>query len=318
MALRLDDKWIWDFWLTKAEDGFHMFYLQAPRSIADPEQRHWNVSIGHARSEDLIDWTVLPDALSPGPPGSWDDLTTWTGSIVEHEGTWYLFYTGTSRAEDGAIQRIGLATSDDLINFERHGSEPLLETDTRWYETFDAGVWHDQAWRDPWVFQGEDGAFHMTITARATSGPVKGRGVVAHAVSDDLVNWTTNPPITSQDGFGQTEVSQLFPYRGHWYLVFCSDIATQSDKRRDLGPGTGTYYIRSDRATGPFDLKEAVPLSADRHGSTYAGKLVEHDGELLLLNWALYEKDGGFVGEIPDPVALSVDQSGELSLAGSL
>ena len=65
-------------------------------------------------------WRVLPDALRPGPSGSWDDLATWTGSVIEHDGRWHMLYTGISRSERGLIQRIGLAVSEDLTHSTKH------------------------------------------------------------------------------------------------------------------------------------------------------------------------------------------------------
>src|SRR3712207_8946841 len=73
MTLRLPDKWVWDFWLVRDGTDYHAFYLQAPRSLGDPELRHLNASIGHAASKDLRHWRILPDALSADPPGVWDD-----------------------------------------------------------------------------------------------------------------------------------------------------------------------------------------------------------------------------------------------------
>ena len=51
--------------------------------------------------------------FAPAEAPAWDDYTTWTGSVVQgDDGLWHLFYTGTSRSEDGLKQRIGHATSD--------------------------------------------------------------------------------------------------------------------------------------------------------------------------------------------------------------
>ena len=63
MTLRLPDKWVWDFWLVRDGRDYHAFYLQAPRSLGDPELRHLNASIGHATSKDLRHWRILPDAF---------------------------------------------------------------------------------------------------------------------------------------------------------------------------------------------------------------------------------------------------------------
>jgi len=166
MGLAFEDRWIWDFWLVRAVADQHLFYLQASTNIGHPDKRHWNASIGHAVSRDLMRWETLPDALSPGPRGTWDAASTWTGSVIGREGRWFLLYTGTSGAEGGLVQRIGLAVSDDLVRWRRH-ERPVLEADPRWYETLDCRAWHDQAWRDPWVFMHpDDGQFHVLAADR--------------------------------------------------------------------------------------------------------------------------------------------------------
>lgn len=299
MALSLPDKWIWDFWLTEHDGVFHLFFLQAPKSIGDPHLRHWNVSIGHAASTDLTCWSLRPDALGPATSLAWDDCSTWTGSIVRHDGRWHLFYTGTSHAEQGSVQRIGRATSFDLDHWERE-SEPLIASDPRWYEQI-GSHWHDEAWRDPWVFRGDDGVFHALITARANDGARFERGCIAHATSDDLHGWEVQPPITTPGGFGELEVPQAYEIDGTWYLIFCSHSDTQSDARRETGPGTGTYYMVADRPLGPFDAAEARPLQADRTGTSYAGRLVDFNGTQLL-TWLNRGASDEFVGELSDPV----------------
>ncbi len=107
MALRLSDRWIWDFWFASNGDEVHVFYLQAPRSLRDQQARHHNATVGHAVSVDLSRWTVLPDGLGRGSAGSFDDLATWTGSVLRHHGRWLMFYTRVSTVDDGLVQRIG-------------------------------------------------------------------------------------------------------------------------------------------------------------------------------------------------------------------
>ena len=197
MALSLPDKWVWDFWFALDGDRHHVFYLQAPRSLGRSDLRHRNASIGHAVSTDLRAWTVLPDALAPGEPGSWDDLATWTGSVIERDGRWHMLYTGISTNDSGLIQRIGLATSDDLVHWTKHPANPVLEADGRWYELLDLTRWRDQSWRDPWLFVEPDGAgVHVLLTARSPRGPADGAGVIAHARSADFVHWEVLPPLT--------------------------------------------------------------------------------------------------------------------------
>ncbi len=280
----------------------HAFYLQAPRCLGDPELRHHNASIGHAVSADLRSWTVLADALRPGPPGSWDDLATWTGSVIEHDGRWYMLYTGISRAEDGLIQRIGLAVSRDLLTWRKHPANPVLEADARWYELLDLTSWRDQSWRDPWLYHDPgDRAFHALITARAPAGATDGRGVVGHARSPDLVHWQVLPPVTAPGEFAQVEVPQLVQLDGHRHILFSAHAEDHSRQRRDrLGPGQdGTFTFSADRRHA-----SAAPIYPGDGplGTLYAGKLVQAGpGDWKFLA-SRADHNGTYLGELTDPL----------------
>ena len=319
MSLRLPDKWMWDFWFAQEGPDYHLFFLQAPRSLEREELRHWHASIGHAVSQDLRKWQVLPDALAPSEAAAWDDKSTWTGSIIRHGERWTMFYTGTSQADKGLIQRIGLATSTDLIRWEKHPANPVLTADPRWYELLDSGQWHDQAWRDPFVFQHpQTGDFHALITARVNEGPADARGVIAQARSPDLTHWEVLPPVTEPGDFGQMEVPQWVEINGRYYLLFCttaSTTAAQHIERTGLPPVTGTHYLVADNPLGPFHFTTDQFLVGDVIGSLYAGKLVqEPDGNWSFLAWHYFAPNGEFIGELSDPYPVTVDDAGNLSV----
>ena len=181
--LQLADAWTWDFWLADDGGSYHLYFLKAPRHIGHPDQRHRNVSIGHATSLDLSDWAVVADAIAPSDSPAFDDIATWTGSVVcGRDGTWFMFYTGVGSQERTPRQRIGLATSADLYHWRKYPGSPVLESDPRWYERLPDELRLDEAWRDPWVFADPDGdGWHMLLTARACDGPADQRGVIGHA-----------------------------------------------------------------------------------------------------------------------------------------
>ena len=317
MTLRLPDKWLWDFWLVQDRGRHHVFYLQAPRALGAPELRHHNASVGHAVSGDLRSWEILPDALHPGPAGSWDDLATWTGSAIGHEGRWYMLYTGISRREQGLVQRIGLAISDDLVHWEKHPANPVLEADSRWYDLLDLTRWCDQSWRDPWIFRHpDDGSFHALITARSRLGSPDGAGVVAHARSDDLVSWEVLPPLTAHGDFAQAEVPQLVRLNGRYELLVSCHAEDHSPARRArLGTSgrTGTFVLSAEELLGPYSSAQG-PLTAPDGplGTLYAGKLVE--AEPGSWHFMAFRGDGdrNFLGELTDPLPVRKDADGPI------
>ncbi len=304
------------------QDGpdYHLFYLQAPWEYAGREIRHWYVSIGHAVSQNLRDWEILPDAFSRSREGErWDNFTTWTGCVIQHQGLWYQFYTGTTRSEKGGIQRIGLATSPDLISWTKHPENPLIVLDPEWYETLDLNVWHDQAWRDPWVFQHpETGRFHAFITARSNTGPPDGRGVIGHARSVDLLEWEVLPPVSEPGEFGYLEVPQLVPIHQRYYLLFSVPARFHSEircQRITHRPVTGTHYLMADSPLGPFRLTTDEFLVGDPTGLFYSGKLVQGpDKSWNLLAFYQYAPDGSFIGELTEPIPVEIHEDGALSV----
>ena len=302
--LELKDRWVWDFWFCEDAGVHHIFYLQAEKTLGDERLRHFNARIGHASSTNYIDWDILPEALSPGEPGDWDDQATWTGSTFHHGDTWYLFYTGVNKGEKGLIQRVGVATSKDLIHWDKYAGNPIIEADSKWYELLDLDAWHDHAWRDPWVFEHE-GMFHAYITARVNYGVPDSRGVIAHAVSTDLLNWKVKQPVTEPGDFGQLEVPQLIQQNDEYHLVFSTDKFTHSQtylERTGRQPITGAARYSSNSALGPFKRCDDPWLFGDKSGTLYSAKALDVRGDdWTLIAFENYAQNGEFIGRIVDP-----------------
>lgn len=302
--LRLAREWVWDFWL--ADDGrlFHIYYLQAPRSLGDPGLRHRHARIGHATSQDLVHWSPAGEVLGPAAAPAFDETATWTGSVVRApDGTWCMFYTGSSVVEGGYVQQIGLATSADLYGWRKHPASPVLSADPRWYERSGSGVL-DETWRDPWVFAdpGGDG-WHMLLTARAGRGPDGDRGVIGHARSADLVRWEACPPLSRAGaGFWHLEVPQVEVVEGRSVLLFSGP--------RYVADGLGvTWCVACESVVGPFDIARSVAVTG---GDLYSGRLIrDRSGRWVLLAFRNLGPDGGFVGEITDPMPVSWGPDGE-------
>lgn len=334
MTFALEDRWVWDSWYAHDGERHHGFFLEAPKSIGDPDLRHWNTSIHHAVSDDLTTWASRGTCLRPAEGPAWNDYTTWTGSVVRGgDGRWNLFYTASSRAEEGKYQRIGRAVSDDLHAWERVGDGPCLDLSRAFgdaVEHYEAdwaqGIWHDRAFRDPWVMRdpapangGEDWLMFLTARARDVAEPNDG-GCIALATSPDLARWTLRPPV-HVGGFGQLEVPQVFELAGRWYCLFCTAAnhwSAASAKAAPDGPVTGTHYLIGEGPRGPWRVGAMPFLDGSLPCRRYAARMVPTaDGPRWL---GFLDHPGGgpaevlFQGRLSDPDRLRAGADGRLIL----
>ena len=321
MVISLDDKWIWDSWYAHDGEVWHGYFLQADKALGDPELRHWHVTQGHAVSSDLVNWRHLGTCFRPSDTPAWDDYTTWTGSVVQGpDAVWHLFYTGTSRSEDGKKQRIGHATSCDLHHWDRVGDGQCLDLAGEFYEEYTPGHWHDRAMRDPWVIRDPDqDRWLMFFTARVPHiAEANAGGAIGCATSPDLHEWTLQEPVFA-GAFGQMEVPQVFQHHGRWYCLFCTDAEHWSAAcaaGASQPPVTGTHYLTGPSPLGPWTIAPGPFLDGTAEGRRYAGRILETDDGLMFLGF-LRTGDAGFIGRVDDPVRVNVDAGGWLSLAGT-
>lgn len=305
--LDLPEAWVWDFWVVDDGTRFHLFFLYASRALKDPEARHYRASIGHAVSDDLTDWIRVTDALVRSDAPAADDLATWTGSITRGpDGLWYLFYTSATAAPNGSnVQTVSYATSPDLYDWTKVPG-PVVRADGHWYERLADGSWTDEAFRDPYVLPDPDGeGWHLLITARANRGPADERGVIGHATSPDLRNWTLQPPLSEPgQGFGQLEVPDPVVVDGHQFLLFnCLDRDASAARRATGTPG-GVWLAPAAGPLGPYDIAGAQLLADRRH---YVGRiLADRSGRQVFLAFRHDGPGGGFLGGITDPVPVGV------------
>ncbi len=116
--------------LIPDEGGYKIWYTGF--NVAGTQE-----SIGYATSVDGIVWQrdiQNNPALSPGIPGEWDD--TWLGvpRILFKDNIYYMWYLGVNSIW-GTFQ-VGLATSSDGINWQKHQANPVLQPSPgQWDET---------------------------------------------------------------------------------------------------------------------------------------------------------------------------------------
>lgn len=320
MTLSLEKKWVWDSWYIKTGSVWHCFYLQADKSLVNPDLRHFNVTQGHATSTDLTTWQHHGTCFSPSQTPAWDDSNTWTGSVIkDDEGVYHLFYTGLSHKEKSLYQRIGHAVSDDLHSWCRVDDGLCLDLvgeNASFYESdIQLGHWHDRAMRDPWVIRNPDGkGWLMYFTARASgiAEPNDG-GAIGFATSDDLYSWTLQPPVFV-GGFGQMEVPQVFEIDNRWYCLFCTNDVhwSQASINSHLGPAvSGNHYLIADSPFGPWHLPDTTFFDGHNPCYRYAARILETDNGHVIIGFHDQGKDG-FVGEILNPEPISTNDKGLL------
>jgi len=262
-----------DFCVVKRDGWFHCFYILHDTSVpADSTERE----LGHAVSLDLYQWTQLPPVLHVRP-GYWDNTKIWSPSILELDGVYYMFYTGVTTQPDvyANYQQIGLATSTDLMTWNRL-DEPLLACDRVRWAYCDPLSFVGGEFRDPFVMKDPaTGGWLMYYTARPASSPnIYVAGVAAS--SGDLTQWENREPLwfTAYPWSGSPVVESvhLFEHGGLYYLMFTGSgsqalrIATGSDPvgpleawtyrgtlSAMLGLDTGLWFASEHFADGTHD-----------------------------------------------------------------
>lgn len=203
--------------LIVEEDICHLFYIQAPQEY--PINTYKERSFGHAISGDLIHWKALPDVLTVGSPGEWDDLAIWTMGFIKKDDVYYMFYTGLSSKEQGHIQRLGIATSKDLIKWRKHPDNPIINPDPRWYENEDNMPLGNVRCSDPHLYW-DYPWYYVFYCARDNWGEILKRGCIGLARSDDLLHWQHLPPAYRSLKYKYCEVPRIFRHSRFYYIVY--------------------------------------------------------------------------------------------------
>lgn len=266
-------------WIRARDGRYHLFFQN--------EDHGSGTRIEHYVSEDLRTLEYVGVALQPNPEG-WDSYALWAPHVVESDGTYFMFYTGTTGRDAGAVQRIGLATSSDLATWTRAalsrcpgapGDGCVYACDESWTTWGGPTGSYNQQCRDPFVIRDpETGRWILFATAKSTSGS----GVITVASSADLVDWEgtgfLNASRRLADGVGaqttggEAENPAVLAHDGIYVLLF-SDWRDPEDAWSAPHPRTIVQTLAS------------TTLAADSAGS---------------LHWV-------YRGTIPDPGVNAVE-----------
>ena len=127
----VDGLFIGDPWFYVDGNVAHMWFLCMPEAMGrDQRWQHWD--IGHAVSRDLHNWEYRGLALERGWGDAWDSQKLATGSVIKHDGKYWMAYTG-HRRQWLNIQRAGMAWSTDLESWHKYEGNPVTEASLPWY-----------------------------------------------------------------------------------------------------------------------------------------------------------------------------------------
>jgi beta-fructofuranosidase len=307
---------LWDSWFIKKGDEYHLFHLQAlPPPPDEPEKRHDDtVSIGHAVSTDLIDWKELPVALVPGTDDAWDNQALWTGSVIEKDGKYYMFYTGRNKEPNVKwIQKIGVAISDDLMHWKKHEGNPILEADNEIYEMRNErnAIGKVGAWRDPHVFQDpKTKKYYMLIAARKKGPNTEYNGCVAIAESDDLLNWKVLPPLIAPDVYDEMEVPQMIIHDRTYYLFFSTFASNyKPEYAKKVGSFGGRHCYYSNSLFGKYKPINKNGVVYPHEKKIYDLTIVSRDkNTFTALGWLNKDPKGRFIGKLSHPIKMEINK----------
>ena len=252
---RPEGAWAGDFIPFYKNGRFHLFYLLTWRDIpAHGEGTTWY----QVSTDDFVHFTEHGLMLARGTVEE-QDLYVFTGSVVEGEGLFHIFYTGHNphlRQQGKPQEAVMHAVSDDLVNWRKVPADSFFAPQ----ETFEP-----DDWRDPYVFwNAEAHEYWMLLAARLKTGPSRRRGCTALCASKDLKKWEVREPFWIPGLYSVHECPDLFRMRDWWYLVFSEGTERAS-----------THYRMSKSLRGPW----LAPDNDTFDGRAYYAAKTASDGQ---------------------------------------
>ncbi len=253
---------------------YHLFYQYYPYDS------HWGLMHwGHAVSRDLLHWKYLPAALAPDE--AYDKDGCFSGSAITlPDGRHLLLYTGVAKEtlEDGSVcdvQRQCIATGDGL-NYEKYAGNPVLTE-----KDLPAGCSRID-FRDPKVWQGNDGRYYAVIGNR----PADGSGQVLLFQSLDGFDWKFLKVLCPNQGrYGKMwECPDFFELdKKQVLLVSPQDMLPQGFEYHN---GNGTVCIIGSYDDASKSFQEEHNQAIDYGIDFYAPQTVlSPDGRRIMIGW---------------------------------
>jgi predicted GH43/DUF377 family glycosyl hydrolase len=158
-------------------------FIGAYHAYPEPGLEVGAAVIGLCTSDDLRHWEPGEPVLFPQDGAEWESGGLYKPWLMEHAGVYYLFYNAKNRTDQDWVEQTGLATSTDLVHWQRNADNPLLPVGPR-------GAFDDIFASDPCVFHHKD-LWWMFYYSLGTDGHARDSA----AYSPDLLTWTKTNEI---------------------------------------------------------------------------------------------------------------------------
>lgn len=244
---------------------FKIMYLQEFR----PNQAGTYHPIWALSTKDAGNYIALGELISCGGLAE-QDAAIGTGSTIYNaaDKLYYTFYTGNkyrpTSSENGQV--VMVATSSDFTTWTK---------DRNFYLKGDTDGYSKNDFRDPFVFEGEDGKYHMLVSTTKD-----GRGVLAEYTSTDMKDWKHADIFMPMHWDRFYECPDVFKMGDWWYLVY-SDMSKWSRKVQYFKGRTLDELRKSSDPLAFPDSKEGVLDSR----AFYAGKTASDGTNRYIWGW---------------------------------
>lgn len=242
----LDGIRINDSWYCKDEDTYHAFFLQYPFD-GDPAGIWTRQTCGHMSSKDLINWEYHGTVLAP-EAGHWNDRGIATGSVVKHNGMWYMIYTGGS---DCGQSGLAVAASRDLMTWERVGDGPQIPTGVSYPIDFDGETVGCIPLADPFIFpKAIDGKYYIFINSHFEGRPENKHGMTSVFTTEDFVSFKPHKVAVLED-CERMETVGIWEHNGKYYM-YAGLVHYTYDENGTFKQVNSNHVYVSDKIDGPY------------------------------------------------------------------
>jgi predicted GH43/DUF377 family glycosyl hydrolase len=228
---------------------------------------------------DMAAWLAVPQTwakdtdgpiVSLGKPGVFDDRHIFAPAVIEENGRFWMWYSGSQGTPGNRVFRLGLATSDDGKRFEKHASGSVLAFADGKHSVLTPALLRDA---DGNVLR-ENGKLRMWFAA-ATLGK-GGLHTLRESTSSDGITWDEPSAVLLENAYCPTVLKSDTGYE-MWF----SDVSRR--------PWVIRHATSDDGRKWTVTQRPALQLSQEWEAEVLVYPTVLKQGDLYLMWYGSYD-----------------------------